>query len=65
VEQECRNMYLCSCFLFSDLELFRRNSKLYRFVIINDDMIHAYLGYNIIAIEEPMATESPIKEMSE
>jgi hypothetical protein len=28
-------------------------------------MIHAYLGYNIIAIEEPMATESPIKEMSE
>jgi hypothetical protein len=33
------------------MELFRRNSKVWMYVIIDGDVIHAYLGYNSITIK--------------
>jgi hypothetical protein len=34
------------------IKLFRRISKVQRFVIIKGDMIHAYLGYSIITVQK-------------
>jgi hypothetical protein len=34
------------------MELFRRNSKVQKFDFIKGDVIHAYLGFNIIANQE-------------
>jgi hypothetical protein len=34
------------------MELFRRNSKVQRHVIINSDVIHEYLGYNIVSVQK-------------
>jgi hypothetical protein len=43
----------------------RLNSKEKRFVVINGDLIHAYLGCHIITVtEELISTASPMKEMS-
>jgi hypothetical protein len=47
------------------MELFRRNSKAFRFVITKHDVFHAYLGYSVVAIQRNlMGTASLIKEMS-
>jgi hypothetical protein len=45
-------------------KLFRRNSKFERFVTIKGDMIHVYLGYNIVVIQKLLCIASLIKRMS-
>jgi hypothetical protein len=48
------------------MELFRRNSIVRMFVIIKGDVIHAYLGYNIVDIQKQlMETASLIMKMSD
>jgi hypothetical protein len=34
------------------MELFRGNGKTFKFVIIQDEAIHLYLGYNTILIQK-------------
>jgi hypothetical protein len=46
------------------MELFRRNSTVQIFVIIKGNVIHAYLGYNIVDIQKQfMGTPSLIMKM--
>jgi hypothetical protein len=47
------------------MESFRRNSKAQTFVTLKGDVVHAYLGYNIVDIQKYlMGIASLIKEMS-
>jgi hypothetical protein len=47
------------------MELCRRNSDIYRLLIIKDDVLEAYFGYNIVAIQKHLiGIVSLIKEMS-
>jgi hypothetical protein len=47
------------------MEIFRRNSKVVRFVIIKSNMTHTYLGHNIIAVQKQlMGIVSLIYEVS-
>jgi hypothetical protein len=46
------------------MELFERNSKVCRFVTVNDDVIRVCLGYNTVAIQAQLTGRAPpIKEI--
>jgi hypothetical protein len=46
------------------MALFIRNSKVQRFIILQDDVIHAYLGCNVVAIQNDLTgIASQIKKM--
>jgi hypothetical protein len=47
------------------MDLFKRNSKYWRFVIVKSNAIHKYMGYNVVVIQKQlMCSALLIKEMS-
>jgi hypothetical protein len=46
------------------MELYTRDSTVWRCLVIRSDEIHAYLGCNIIDIQQLMGNASPTKDKS-